>query len=45
MWHANGTVKMGPLEDPMTCVDSNLCLRGIQNLRIADASVLPFTAK
>jgi choline dehydrogenase-like flavoprotein len=45
IWHANGTVKMGSHEDPMTCVDSNLCLKGIQNLRIVDASVLPFTTK
>jgi choline dehydrogenase len=40
-WHATGTAKMGPPEDPMTVVDQRFRVRGLQNLRIVDASVMP----
>jgi choline dehydrogenase len=38
-WHQSCTAKMGC--DPMSVVDSNLKVYGIENLRIADASVMP----
>jgi choline dehydrogenase-like flavoprotein len=40
--HACGTVAMGKTNDPMTCVDLNMKLRGLQNLRVADMSLAPF---
>ena len=38
-FHACGTAKMG--DDEMSVVDSRLTVRGIEGLRIADASVIP----
>lgn len=38
-WHACGTAKMG--RDPMSVVDSALRVYGIDNLRVADGSVMP----
>ena len=40
-YHPCGTAKMGPDSDPMAVVDSQLRVRGIDGLRIADASVMP----
>jgi choline dehydrogenase/4-pyridoxate dehydrogenase len=39
--HPLGTCKMGPDSDPMAVVDTELKLRGIDGLRVVDASVLP----
>lgn len=39
VWHQTSTAKMG--RDPMSVVDSQLKVYGIENLRIADASVMP----
>lgn len=39
--HAIGTAKMGANSDIMAVVDGKFKLRGVQNLRIADASVFP----
>src|SRR5436190_536410 len=40
-FHPCGTARMGPPDDPMTVVDQHCRLRTIQNLCVADASVMP----
>ena len=40
-YHPVGTCKMGPYSDPMAVVDAQLRVRGIDGLRVADASVMP----
>lgn len=40
-YHPCGTCKMGPDSDPMAVVDAELRVKGIANLRIADASIFP----
>ena len=40
-YHVCGTAKMGPKSDAMAVVDAQLRLRGVEGLRIADASVMP----
>ena len=40
-WHLCGTAKMGPSNDTMAVVDPSLKVHGIDNLRIADASIMP----
>ncbi|XP_030377985.1 glucose dehydrogenase [FAD, quinone] [Scaptodrosophila lebanonensis] len=40
-YHQTGTVKMGPPSDPQACVNPRLQLRGVENLRVADASIMP----
>ena len=40
-YHVCGTAKMGPDSDPMAVVDPSLRVRGIEGLRVADASVMP----
>ncbi|HEX5682943.1 MAG TPA: GMC family oxidoreductase N-terminal domain-containing protein [Ideonella sp.] len=41
IFHPVGTAKMGRDDDPLAVVDARLRLRGVQGLRIADASVMP----
>lgn len=41
IYHPIGTCKMGRPEDPTTVVDSQLKVKGIQRLRVIDASVMP----
>jgi choline dehydrogenase len=41
IFHAVGTCRMGPAEDPGAVVDSRLRVHGVPGLRIADASVMP----
>ncbi|OZJ03665.1 hypothetical protein BZG36_03527 [Bifiguratus adelaidae] len=45
IWHANGSVIMGKASDKWACVDSDLCILGLQNIRVADLSVCPLTPK
>jgi choline dehydrogenase len=40
-YHPTGTCKMGALDDPMTVVDSECRVIGIDNLRVADSSIMP----
>ncbi len=39
--HISGTCKMGPDSDPIAVVDQHLKVKGVQGLRVADASVMP----
>ena len=39
--HLSGTCKMGPDSDPMAVVDQYGRVRGIEGLRVADASIMP----
>ncbi len=41
-WHPVGTCRMGPDKDPMAVLDSKLRVRGIENLRVIDASAMAF---
>lgn len=41
LYHPAGTCRMGPASDPMAVVDPELRVRGFDNLRIADASIMP----
>jgi choline dehydrogenase len=40
-YHPSGTLRMGPDGDEMAVVDERCGLRGIENLYVADASVMP----
>lgn len=41
IFHPVGTCKMGQHQDPSAVVDSELRVRGIEGLRVVDASVMP----
>ena len=41
IFHPVGTCRMGRSDDPLAVVDSELRVRGVAGLRIADASVMP----
>ena len=40
-YHPTGTCKMGAASDPMAVVDSECSVIGIENLRVADSSIMP----
>ncbi len=40
-YHVCGTCRMGPDTDPTAVVDERLRVKGIDGLRIADASIMP----
>jgi len=40
-YHPIGTCKMGPVNDVTAVVDTQLRVHGIENLRVADASIMP----
>ncbi|MEE1752157.1 GMC family oxidoreductase [Streptomyces sp. SP18CS02] len=40
-WHPVGTCAMGPVSDPSAVVDGEGRVRGVANLRVVDASILP----
>lgn len=39
--HAAGTCRMTAHEDPRGVVDPDLCVRGVEGLRVCDASIMP----
>ena len=39
--HISGTCKMGPDSDPLAVVDQHLKVKGVDGLRVADASIMP----
>ncbi|WP_206066283.1 GMC family oxidoreductase N-terminal domain-containing protein [Novosphingobium sp. ERN07] len=40
-YHSVGTCRMGPDGDPMAVLDTQLRVRGVEGLRVIDASVMP----
>ncbi|KAK9871022.1 hypothetical protein WA026_009981, partial [Henosepilachna vigintioctopunctata] len=40
-YHMTSTVRMGPRNDPFAVVDNKLKVYGIDNLRVADCSIMP----
>ena len=41
IFHPVGTARMGAASDPAAVVDSHLRVRGVDGLRVVDASVMP----
>ena len=41
IFHPVGTVKMGQMDDPAAVLDPHLRVKGVQGLRVVDASVMP----
>jgi choline dehydrogenase len=40
-FHPCGTARMGPADDPMAVCDQYCRVRGVENLRVVDASIMP----
>jgi choline dehydrogenase len=41
IYHGAGTCRMGPASDAAAVVDASLRVRGVEGLRVADASIMP----
>jgi 5-(hydroxymethyl)furfural/furfural oxidase len=41
VWHASCTCRMGRPDDPMSVVDTQGRVKGVQGLRVVDASIFP----
>jgi 5-(hydroxymethyl)furfural/furfural oxidase len=41
VWHASGTCRMGPAQDPHAVTDTQGRVHGVSNLRVVDASLMP----
>ena len=41
-WHVSGTCRMGSQEDKHAVLDSKCRVKGVENLRVVDASIMPF---
>jgi choline dehydrogenase-like flavoprotein len=44
-WHMCSTVRMGKRDDAGACVDTEFRVKGLENLRVVDLSVLPLLPK
>jgi 5-(hydroxymethyl)furfural/furfural oxidase len=40
-WHVSGTCKMGSDNDPLAVLDAECRVRGVEGLRVVDASIMP----
>jgi 5-(hydroxymethyl)furfural/furfural oxidase len=45
MFHPAGTCAMGSADDPRAVVDAGCRVRGLEGLRVADASVMPIVPR
>ena len=41
VWHASCSCRMGRTDDPMAVVDTQGRVKGVQGLRVVDASIFP----
>jgi len=41
VWHASGTCRMGRADDPLAVTDAQGRVRGVEGLRVCDASIFP----
>ena len=40
-WHVSGTCRMGAEADPLAVLDDRCRVRGVEGLRVVDASIMP----